>query len=206
MLHPVPLLKESPSQTAGPYVHIGMTPNFCGITGVIDADPGITMLTPDTKGERVTVTGRVFDGSGAPVSDAVLEIWQADSEGSFAGPMSPNSNSVPAFTGWGRQPTQADGRFTFETIKPGRVDGPDGKPMAPHVSLWIVARGVNIGLQTRLYFADEAEANAGDYVLNKITDPRRRETLIARREDGSVARYVLDIHLQGEKETVFFDI
>lgn len=206
MLHPTPTLKESPSQTAGPYVHIGMTPNFCGITGVIAADPGVTMLTPDTTGERITIHGRVIDGSGAPVTDAVLEIWQADSEGSFAAPMGPNSNSAPAFTGWGRQPTLADGSFTFETIKPGRVDGPDGKPMAPHVSLWIVARGINIGLQTRLYFADEAEANAGDFVLNKIMDPRRRDTLIARKEDGPVPRYVLDIHLQGDRETVFFDI
>ncbi|RYG25863.1 MAG: protocatechuate 3,4-dioxygenase subunit alpha, partial [Burkholderiales bacterium] len=92
----------------------------------------------------------------------------------------------------------------FETIKPGRVAGPDGKPMAPHVSLWIVARGINIGLQTRLYFEDEAEANEGDFVLNKIMDKRRRQTLIARKEAGG--RYVLDIHLQGEKETVFFDI
>jgi len=205
-LHPVPVLKESPSQTAGPYVHIGMTPNFCGITGVIDADPGISMLTADAEGERIIITGRVIDGAGTPVNDAVLELWQADSKGSFVAPMAPNSNSVPAFTGWGRQPTQPDGTYRFETIKPGRVDGPDGRPMAPHVSLWIVARGINIGLQTRLYFADEAEANAADFVLNKIMDPRRRETLIARREEGPVPRYVLDIHLQGERETVFFDI
>ena len=206
MLHPTPILKESPSQTAGPYVHIGMTPNFCEITGICEADLGLTMLTPETTGERITVTGRVIDGAGAPVGDAVLEIWQADSEGAFVSPTSRNSNSIPAFTGWGRQPTQPDGTFTFETIKPGRVEGPDGRLMAPHVSLWIVARGINIGLQTRLYFADEAEANASDFVLNKIMDPRRRETLIARKEDGPVPRYVLDIHLQGEKETVFFDI
>ena len=199
-LHPVPVLKESPSQTAGPYVHIGMTPNFCGITGVIDADPGITMLTPDTKGERITITGTVIDGAGTPVNDAVLEIWQADSEGNFA---APGGTVAPAFPGWGRQPTQPDGTFAFETIKPGRVEGPDGKPQAPHVSLWIVARGINIGLQTRLYFDDEAEANDTDFVLNKIMDKRRRETLIARR-DGQ--RYVLDIYLQGERETVFFDI
>ena len=104
MLHPTPTLKETPSQTAGPYVHIGMTPNFCGITGVIDADPGITMLTPDTKGQRITITGRVFDGSGAPVSDCVLELWQADADGAFASPPSRNSNSAPSFSGWGRQP------------------------------------------------------------------------------------------------------
>ena len=206
MLHPTPILKESPSQTAGPYVHIGMTPNFCDITGVTDSDLGVNMLTPGTVGERIIITGRVIDGAGAPVGDAVLEIWQADADGAFVAPMSPNSNSVPAFTGWGRQPTQPDGTYSFETIKPGRVDGPDGKPMAPHVSLWIVARGINIGLQTRLYFADEAEANAQDFVLNKVMDPRRRETLIARKEGGATPRYVLDIHLQGDKETVFFDM
>ncbi|WIY53185.1 protocatechuate 3,4-dioxygenase subunit alpha [Devosia sp. YIM 151766] len=205
-LHPVPKLKESPSQTAGPYVHIGMTPNFCGITGVIDADPGSNMLSPEVKGERIVIAGRVIDGAGTPVTDAVLEIWQADAQGGLVAPMSPHSNSTPAFTGWGRQPTRADGSFSFETIKPGRVEGPDGKPMAPHVSLWIVARGINIGLQTRLYFADEAEANQEDYVLNKIMDPRRRDTLIARREEGAIPRYVLDIHLQGDRETVFFDI
>lgn len=205
MLHPTPTLKETPSQTAGPYVHIGMTPNLCGITGVIDADAGASMLTPDTRGERITITGRVLDGSGAPVGDAVLEVWQADADGVFAAPMGPNSNSRPAFTGWGRQAPGADGTFVFETIKPGRVEGPDGRPMAPHVSVWIVARGINIGLQTRIYFADEAEANAGDYVLNRIMDARRRETLVARREAGAVPRYVLDIHLQGERETVFFD-
>ena len=141
MLHPTPTLKETPSQTAGPYVHIGMTPNLCGITGVIDADAGASMLTPDTRGERITITGRVLDGSGAPVGDAVLEIWQADADGAFAAPMGPNSNSRPAFTGWGRQAAAADGTFVFETIKPGRVEGPDGRPMAPHVSVWIVARG-----------------------------------------------------------------
>ena len=206
MLHPVPTLKETPSQTAGPYVHIGLTPNFADIRGVYEADPGSTMLTPDTKGDRITISGRIIDGSGAVVNDALLELWQADADGSYTAPMGPNSNSAPAFTGWGRQPTNADGVFTFETIKPGPVPGPDGKPMAPHVNLWIVARGINIGLQTRLYFDDEVEANAGDFVLNKIMDPRRRQTLIARKEDGPVPRYVLDIHLQGDRETVFFDV
>jgi protocatechuate 3,4-dioxygenase alpha subunit len=206
MLHPVPRLKETPSQTAGPYVHIGMTPNFAEIRGVYPVDPGATMLTPDTVGERIVITGRIFDGAGAPVGDAVVELWQADADGSYAVPMGPNSNSAPAFSGWGRQPTSADGVFSFETIKPGPVAGPDGKAMAPHVALWIVARGVNIGLQTRLYFADEADANATDWVLGKIADPLRRATLIARKEEGVVPRYVLDIYLQGERETVFFDV
>jgi protocatechuate 3,4-dioxygenase alpha subunit len=199
-LHPTPVLKESPSQTAGPYVHIGLTPNFCGITGVIDKDLGATMVSETTKGERISIVGRVLDGTGAPVSDAVIELWQADSEGNFV-EVAPGT--TPDFTGWGRQPAGPDGGYEFKTIKPGRVAGPDGKLMAPHVSLWIVARGINIGLQTRVYFSDEAEANASDFVLNKVLDARRRETLIASK-DGQ--RYVLDIHLQGPQETVFFDL
>ena len=206
MLHPVPKLKETPSQTAGPYVHIGLTPNFSEIKGIYPSDLGVTMLTPETVGERIVVSGRVIDGAGSPVGDAVVELWQADAGGSYAAPMGPGSNSAPAFSGWGRQPTSAEGVFSFETIKPGRVTGPDGKPMAPHVALWIVARGINIGLQTRLYFEDEAEANGADFVLGRIADPRRRATLIARREEGAVPRYVLDIYLQGDKETVFFDV
>lgn len=206
MLHPVPTLKETPSQTAGPYVHIGLTPNFSEIKGIYPVDPGVTMLTPDTRGERIVVSGRIVDGAGAPVSDAVVECWQADVDGTYAQPMGPNSNSAPAFLGWGRQPANGDGVFTFETIKPGAVPGPDGKPMAPHMVLWIVARGINTGLQTRLYFEDEPEANATDYLLNKIPDPRRRATLIARKEAGAVPRYVLDIHLQGDSETVFLDM
>lgn len=206
MLHPVPTLKETPSQTAGPYVHIGLTPNFAEIKGIYATDPGSTMLTSDTQGERIVVSGRVIDGAGSPVTDAVVECWQADASGSYVEPMSPNANSAPAFTGWGRQPVNGDGVFNFETVKPGAVPGPDGTFMAPHVALWIVARGINIGLQTRLYFPDEADANATDFVLKRIPDPRRRATLIARKEPGKVPRYLLDIHLQGENETVFFDV
>src|SRR6218665_203528 len=135
MLHPVPRLKETPSQTAGPYVHIGLTPNFSGIKGVYATDPGSVMLTPDTVGQRIVVAGRVLDGAGSPVADGVVEGWQADATGSYAAPMGPNSNSAPAFSGWGRQPVNGDGAFSFETIKPGPGPGPDGKPMAPHVAL-----------------------------------------------------------------------
>jgi len=207
MLNPLPTLRETPSQTGGPYVHIGLTPNFAAIAGVYETDPGVTMLTPETQGQRITIAGRLIDGSGAPLTDAVVEIWQADADGTYAKAMSPQSNASPAFLGWGRQPSNGEGIFSFETIKPGPVPGPDGKLMAPHVVLWIVARGINIGLQTRLYFADEAEANGRDYVLNRIPDVRRRATLIAGRDDsGAVPRYMLDIHLQGDKETVFFDV
>ncbi len=201
MLHPTPPLKETPSQTAGPYVHIGMTPNFCDIRGVYATDLGATMLTPSTEGDRIEIAGRVIDGDGAPVFDAVLEIWQADAKGAYR-----THAQEGEFTGWGRQPVNESGAFSFQTIKPGRVTGPDGKPMAPHISLWIVARGINIGLQTRLYFDDEAEANATDWVLGRIPSPSRRQTLIARKEAADVPRYVLDVHLQGENETVFFDL
>lgn len=200
MVHPVPVLKETPSQTAGPYVHIGLTPNFAEIAGIYAVDPGASMLTPDTLGERIAISGRIIDGAGAAVSDAVVEIWQADGDGHYA-------RGTTGFVGWGRQPTNGEGVFRFETIKPGRVEGPGGGPMAPHISLWIVARGVNIGLQTRLYFDDEAAANASDFLLNRIPDPRRRATLIATRQQGDGApHYRLDIVLQGDGETVFLDI
>jgi protocatechuate 3,4-dioxygenase alpha subunit len=201
MLHPTPMLKETPSQTAGPYVHIGMTPNFCDIRGIYPADLGATMVTEATAGERIEIAGRVIDGDGAPVIDAVIEIWQADSTGVYR-----THAQAGEFTGWGRQPMSEAGAYSFKTIKPGRVAGPDGKPMAPHISLWVVARGINIGLQTRLYFEDEAEANATDWVLSRIPSPARRKTLIARKEAGEMPRYVLDIRLQGENETVFFDL
>ena len=193
MLNQLPPLKESPSQTAGPYVHIGMTPSLENITGPNTPDLGSGPV-PAGSGPRIAVNGRIFDGSGAPVSDAVVELWQADAEG--------NHNSA-----WGRVATDATGAYGFDTVKPGRVAGPDGKRMAPHVTLWIVARGINIGLHTRLYFEDEAEANAGDFVLNRIMDPRRRKTLVAARSEADGRSvYMLDIHLQGEDETVFFDI
>ena len=201
MLHPTPMLKETPSQTAGPYVHIGMTPNFCDIRGVYAADLGATMLTDGTQGERIEIAGRVLDGDGVPVVDAVIEVWQADAEGIYR-----TKARAGEFSGWGRQPMSEAGAYSFKTIKPGRATGPDGKPMAPHICLWIVARGINIGLQTRLYFEDEAEANADDWVLARIPSPARRKTLLARKEAGELARYVLDIRLQGEDETVFFDL
>jgi protocatechuate 3,4-dioxygenase, alpha subunit len=207
MLNRIPELKESPSQTAGPYVHIGLTPNFAEIIGTYEADLGVSLVTPETKGERIVISGRILDGAGSPLTDAVIELWQADAEGRYAQKLVPEQGRVPNFLGWGRQATNADGTYRFETIKPGRVAGPDGKPMAPHVTLWIVARGINIGLHTRLYFADEAEANAEDVVLNKIPDPRRRKTLVAAHSQaGGMPFYTLDIRVQGEDETVFFDI
>jgi protocatechuate 3,4-dioxygenase alpha subunit len=202
-------LPETPSQTAGPYVHIGLIPRQAGFD-IFETNLGATLVGPETRGERIRIEGRIFDGTSALVRDALVEIWQADSFGRFNHPADrqpgPRDES---FRGWGRTGTDFEtGLWSFETVKPGRTAGRHGhKRMAPHISLWIVARGLNIGLSTRLYFEDEAEANAEDPVLRIIEHPERRRTLIARREvrDG-VPAYVLDIRLQGEGETVFFDV
>lgn len=198
-------LKESASQTAGPYVHIGCVPNFCGIEGVYPADLGKTMLKETTRGTRITVKGAVFDGTGAPLKDAMVEIWQADADGIYPGGSDPRGPGDPNFTGFGRRAGDyATGEWVFETIKPGRVPFRDGRMMAPHLTFWIVARGINVGLHTRMYFPEETEANAADPVLARIEHRSRVETLIAKPEAEGVYRF--DIHLQSDDETVFFDI
>ena len=204
MVQELGYLRETPSQTAGPYVHIGLTPNFSEINGVYDADLGIAMVNDKTLGERITVKGRIFDGAGALVRDAVVEIWQADSSGLYNSPAEMRGTADPNFTGWGRCATRAeDGVFSFETVKPGRVPFKDGRKMAPHITVWIVARGINIGLHTRMYFPEDDEANAQDPLLARIEHRQRVATLIPAK-DGSV--YTFDVHLQGDKETVFLDI
>lgn len=204
MVQALDRLKETPSQTAGPYVHIGLTPNFSGIAGVYAEDLGTGMVNDKTKGERITIVGQVIDGSGTPLKDALIEIWQADADGLYNSPSEMRGSADPNFTGWGRCASDYDsGEFRFETIKPGRVPYKDGRPMAPHVSFWIVARGINLGLHTRMYFGDEEKANAEDPVLARIEHKVRVPTLIAPREGNT---YRFDIRLQGEKETVFFDI
>jgi protocatechuate 3,4-dioxygenase, alpha subunit len=208
MFQKLTTLKESPSQTAGPYVHIGATPNWVEITGVWEEDLGLVLVGPETKGERIIVKGRIFDGSGHPIRDALVEIWQVDAEGLYNSPEEKRGTADPNFVGWGRQPTDGTtGEYRFETIKPGRVPYKDGRPMAPHITFWIVARGINIGLHTRMYFGDEEAANAECPVLARIEHKYRLETLIASRgEENGLPTYTFDIHLQGEKETVFFDI
>ncbi|MEM9522909.1 MAG: protocatechuate 3,4-dioxygenase subunit alpha [Pseudomonadota bacterium] len=198
------VLRESPSQTAGPYVHIGCTPNFSGI-GIYAGDLGATMKTGPVKGEEITVTGIVYDGTGAPLRDALIEIWQADAHGLFASVNEARGRSDPNFTGWGRSSSDADtGEFVFETVKPGRVPAADGRLQAPHITVWIVARGINIGLHTRIYFEDEPAANAEDPILTAIEHQNRVSSLLARGfGDG---HYRFDVHLQGPEETIFFDM
>lgn len=197
-------LKESASQTAGPYVHIGLTPNFAEITGVYSEDLGISLVNDKTRGERITIKVRVIDGADTPLKDALVEIWQADAAGLYNSPSEMRGAADPNFTGWGRKATDmTTGECVFETIKPGRVPFRDGRPQAPHITFWIVARGINMGLHTRMYFADEEKANAEDPIFQRIEHKNRIPTLIAPRNGDT---YSFDIRLQGEKETIFFDI
>ena len=201
-------LHETPSQTGGPYVHIGLLPKQANIE-VFENNFNNQLVKENTLGERIRLEGQVFDGLGLPLRDVLIEIWQADANGVYPSTADIQDKVVdPNFLGWGR--TGADfetGFWSFNTIKPGAVPGRKGTTQAPHIALIIFARGINIGLNTRVYFEDEAEANAQDPVLKGIEWAPRRQTLIAKREqrDGEVV-YRFDIRIQGEDETVFLDI
>lgn len=196
-------LKETASQTAGPYVHIGLAPGAAGFD-IYRQELGRTIAGPDVPGQRIRVEGVVLDGTGAPVKDVLLEVWQADAAGIHPHPEDPRHAEVaPGFRGWGRVITDFDsGLWAFDTIKPGAVMGRNRRLMAPHISFWIVARGINIGLNTRMYFEDED--NCADPVLNLVEQAHRRETLLARKVKPGLYRF--DIRLQGDGETVFLDI
>jgi protocatechuate 3,4-dioxygenase, alpha subunit len=208
MLNQLNQLRETASQTAGPYVHIGLAPHQAGFD-IFEKNFSNVLAGPDTKGERIHIEGRVIDGSGTPVRDVLIEIWQANAAGRYHHPADRQDKEIDnSFRGWGRGCSDFDsGVYTFDTIKPGPVEGRNGRTMAPHVNFWIVARGINIGLNTRMYFSDEAAANAKDPVLNLIEWEVRRKTLIAERSqrDGQVV-YRFDVVIQGDGETVFFDI
>ena len=190
-------LKQTPSQTVGPYFAYGLTPQQYGYDFSSLAAP--QLVDENTPGERIRVTGRVLDGEGLPVSDAMIEVWQADAAGSY-----PGASRQDGFTGFGRVGTGTDphNRFWFDTVKPGVP--PDGQ--APHLNVIVFMRGLLSHLYTRIYFSDEDALNAGDAVLGSV-DETRRQTLIANREEapgGTVYRF--DIHMQGPSETVFFDV
>jgi protocatechuate 3,4-dioxygenase, alpha subunit len=183
----------TPSQTVGPYHHFAL-PYSGGERLVAPSDP-----------DAVRIIGAVVDGEGQPVSDALIEIWQANRAGRYAHP-DDRREELPleeGFTGFGRCPTDVDGRYEFLTVKPGPVPGPNGPPQAPHINVAIFARGLLRQLVTRIYFPDEEEANAADLVLSLIEDPVVRSTLIARQLDGALG---FDIYLQGDQQTAFFDL
>ena len=191
----------TPSQTVGPYFAYGLTPG-----GKYEWNDAFSndLVTPDVSGDRIRIAGQVFDGDGAVIPDAMLEIWQADAQGRYANPRDTRALPNAAFKGFGRCGAGAKGEFSFDTIKPGTVPDPDGKPQAPHILLAVFARGMLLHLYTRIYFDDEAEKNAADPIL-ALVPAERRTTLIARRDAGG-ATYRFDVHLQGDDETVFFDV
>ncbi len=189
----------TPSATVGPFFKYGLTPQ--GAYAWNDAFSPST-ITPDVAGERIVIAGRVLDGDGAGIVDALVEIWQADSAGRFAHPLQ-GGGANASFKGFARADTVNDGHFRFETIRPGLVPGPGGKPQAPHILVTVFARGMLRHLHTRIYFADQAAANAADPILNLVPQDRRATLIAARSADGS---YTFDIRIQGGAETVFFDI
>jgi protocatechuate 3,4-dioxygenase alpha subunit len=192
----------TPSQTVGPFFKYGLTPNRQYAWN--DAFTA-NLVTPDASGDRIRVEGTVYDGDGAPVPDCMLEVWQADAQGRFSDPQDARALPNTAFRGFGRCGTDGEGRYAFDTIKPGPVPDPDGKPQAPHLLLAVFARGMLRHLYTRIYFDGEA-ANGSDAVL-ALVPADRRATLIARRQPGNGgAVYKFDLRLQGGEETVFFDI
>jgi protocatechuate 3,4-dioxygenase alpha subunit len=184
-------LPETPSQTIGPFFAVGL-PWPDGPDVVADGTPG-----------AVRIGGRVLDGAGDPVPDALVETWQADPDGRFAHPDDPRGPPGSRFRGFGRCPTDAEGRWAIRTVKPGRLPGPDDLLEAPHLNVSVFARGLLDRLVTRIYFPDEADANAADPLLSAIGDPQGRERLVAA-ADGDGLRF--DIHLQGELETPFLAI
>ena len=188
----------TPSQTIGPF--------FAGALTLPEVHPGgfpgSNLIDPSVSGQPIIIEGRVYDGDGQPVFDAMIEIWQADAEGRYAHPADSRSRANATFVGFGRVGTDTAGRYTFTTIKPGPVPSVDGTVQAPHISINVFARGLLNRLHTRLYFPDEA--NTADPVLALVPETVRA-TLIAALMDGSEGkRYRFDIHLQGERETVFF--
>jgi protocatechuate 3,4-dioxygenase alpha subunit len=180
-----------PSQTIGPFFTVGL----------IWADG------PDVVGEgtpgTVQIGGRVLDGAGDPVPDALVETWQADPAGGFAHPDDPRGPGARGWRGFGRCATDAEGRWAIHTVKPGALPAPEGGIEAPHLDVLVLARGLLDRVVTRIYFPDEAEANAADPVPGSIPDPEARDRLVAVPEGDGLRS---DIHLQGERETPFLAI
>lgn len=199
MVQKLELLPETPSQTAGPYVHIGCIPTFAGVEGVYPEDLGKRAIEDGAKGEIITITGSVYDGTGWALRDAMMESWQADAAGIYPG----RPGADPKVNGFCRFAADGTtGEFTLRTVKPGPIPLRGGGVQAPHISVWIVARGINIGLSTRIYF--EGDDHSKDLVLSRIEQRPRVETLIAKKTGKGEYRW--DIRLQGDGETVFLDM
>ena len=194
-------LGQTPSQTVGPYFAYGLTPEQYGYA--MRSIAGSTLVERETAGNRIRIEGRVLDGQGSPINDAMIEIWQADAQGRYAHPADGRGSNA-SFKGFGRcgTGTDAENRFRFDTVKPGAI----GDGSAPHVNVIVLMRGMLSHAFTRIYFSDEVALNAKDAALATVPADRR-DTLIAAREEGpSGPVYRFDIHMQGPRETVFFDL
>jgi protocatechuate 3,4-dioxygenase, alpha subunit len=186
-------LRPTASQTVGPFFIIGLP------------DDPLAELVPADDPDAIRLGGVVLDGAGEPVDDALIEIWQANGAGRYAHPED-TRDDIPlqdGFDGFGRCATDPNGRYGFVTVKPGPVPAPKGGMQAPHIEMSVFARGLLKRLTTRVYFADETEANEADPVLSSIEDPAERSTLVAQPEDGGLR---FDIHLQGDRQTTFFSV
>lgn len=193
------MTERTPSQTVGPFLHVGLAPapfGFREIFSPVVAEPG-------SPGTHVRIEGRVLDGEGNPMPDALIETWQADHEGRYAHPADGRPLASNSFRGFGRCPTAKDGSFRIDTIIPGRVAGPKGAMQAPHINVGVFARGVLKRMFTRIYFAGHP-ANAEDPIL-ALVPAARRDTLMAKPDPGNPKVYRFDIRVQGDNETVFFD-
>jgi protocatechuate 3,4-dioxygenase, alpha subunit len=191
-------LPLTPSQTVGPFLAIGLP------------WPDGPFVVPEGTPGAITITGRVLDGAGDPLPDALVETWQAAPDGSFDHPDDPREAGAvwgEGFRGFGRSATDATGRYRIVTLKPGPLPFPDGRTEAPHLDVSVFARGLLDRVVTRIYFPDETAANAADPVLASLGDDERRATLIASPEPGAAPGTLrFDIRLQGGRETVFFDV
>ena len=191
-------LPITPSQTVGPFLAI-----------VLPWPDGPFVVPEGTPG-AITITGRVFDGAGEAVTDALVETWQADPDSRFDHPDDPRGAARPAaagFRGFGRCPTDASGQYRIVTLRPGPLPCPAGGTEAPHLDVSVFSRGLLDRVVTRIYFPDEAEANAADPVLSAIGDKSRRGTLVASAvHGGQPGHFRFDIRLRGDRETVFFDV
>lgn len=200
----------TPSQTVGPYFAYGLAPHSrCNWKPSEAYDwkqtVGADLVTPDATGTRIRIEGRVLDGDGLPINDAMLEIWQADAQGRYAHPRDNRALPNTQFKGFGRSATDKDGFYSFDTIKPGAVPGPNGKPQAPHIVFCIYSRGMLRQVYTRLYFADEP-ANGADSILALVPTDRRGTLIAHKTMKGDLPVYRFDIRVQGENETVFFQV
>jgi protocatechuate 3,4-dioxygenase alpha subunit len=188
-------LIPSASQTVGPFFNFGLTTNHA-----------LGIMAPDgAEGEHISLIFRVVDGDGPTPGDSMIELWQADSQGRYQHPVDPRSAAADKnFSGFGRLETDVNGVCVFETVKPGQVPCAGGSAQAPHINVTLFARGLGKPLRTRIYFAGEV-ANANDSIL-ALVPAGRRETLLAKQVPGQPGAWAVEIHLQGEAETVFFDV